>query len=224
MRREAIFALLAGCAAPAGGGPDHQARADCPAGTQRDGDVCRPLLVLDCPAGTSFREGIGCVATVAPEPLPSSSPTGAAATPTASSNATPPPDRSATGAPSADPSPALGPCGCKPADQICLMQCGPRPAPITTARPSREFDRAAASTGLIGAARSAQVCRRIPGPTGPGKVKLVFQPSGTVREASVDPPYADTPTGDCVLKLFVQITVPPFQGEPVAVSKTFRID
>ena len=229
MRFAPAFLVLVACAAPAGGPVDGERVAGCPAGTELDGDVCRPLLVLDCPEGSAFREGIGCVAIVAPEPsAPPSAPGAippASAHPTASS-APPPvaPERSPTPSKPAAENPEILPCGCRPGDQMCLMQCGPRPPPTNPMRPTKDFDRATASHGLIGAARAAQVCRRIPGPTGPGKVKLIFQPSGTVRQASVDPPYTDTPAGECVLKLFLQVTVPPFEGEPVAVSKTFRID
>jgi len=231
MRRAPAFLFLLGCAAPAGESAQGANAAGCPGGTERDGDVCRPLLVLDCPEGSTFREGVGCVAIVAAEPTattrpPASDPTGAARPTSTPTTPTPAPERSATTQhpPPVVENPVLLPCGCAPGDQMCLMQCGPRPLPVNPARPTRDFDRATASHGLIGAARAAQVCRRIPGPTGPGKVKLVFQPGGTVKTATIDPPYDGTPTGECVLKLFVQVTVPPFEGEPVAVAKTFRID
>ena len=229
MRRAPAFLFLLGCAAPAGESVHGGDAAGCPSGTHRDGDVCRPLLVLDCPEGSTFREGIGCVAIVAAEPT--AQPDAPRPGPSGASRPTSPPTRP-TAAPSVTTqpgppvveNPVLLPCGCAPGDQMCLMQCGPRPLPVNPARPTRDFDRTTASHGLIGAARAAQVCRRIPGPTGPGKVKLVFQPSGTVKTATIDPPYDGTPTGECVLKLFVQVTVPPFEGEPVSVAKTFRID
>lgn len=186
----------------------------CPAGTHLDGDACRPNLVLDCPSGTQFREGIGCVATVIEPEVTSSS----------TAPSTPPTAEPTTPAPSPTASTELGPCGCNANDLACLMRCGPQAPPLSTASRTGEFDRTLAANALTGAARAAQVCRRIPGPTGPGTIVVVFQPSGTVLRTTLREPYQGTPTGDCVEKLFQQTTVPAFKGDPVTVSKAFRID
>jgi hypothetical protein len=188
----------------------------CSPGTHLEGETCRPNVVLDCPGGTEFREGIGCVAIVIePTATPSA---------TASPPSTTPTTEPVTPVPSATASAQLNPCGCATNDLGCLMRCGPRAPPLSTASPTGEFDRNAAANAMTGAARAAQVCRRIPGPTGPGSIAVIFQPSGTVLRATVREPYKGTPTGDCVEKLFQQATVPAFKGDPVGVSKSFRID
>ncbi len=214
--------LLVGCSSPEQ--PDI-ARAPttdgCPPGTQLDGDVCRPRVVIDCPAGTTFREGVGCVAATVVEPPASANPTAAATTAAPAGTQPRPPAVGPT--PSAD-VPEPGPCGCRHDDTVCIMRCGPRPPPLATASRSGAFDRATAANALLGASRAAQVCRRIPGPTGPGTVVVVFEPNGTVSSAKVGEPYKGTPVGDCVERLFLQATVPAFQGEPVTVSRTFHIE
>jgi hypothetical protein len=217
MRVLALLAFAFGCSSsePAITARDDRA-STCPPGTHLEGETCRANVVLDCPAGTKFRDGIGCVAIVVE---PTATPSATASAPPTQTTAEP-----VTPAPSATASAELGPCGCRVNDLGCIMRCGPRPPPLATASPTGEFDRTAAANALTGAARAAQVCRRIPGPTGPGSIAVVFQPSGTVLRATVREPYAGTPTGDCVEKLFQQATVPAFRGDPVAVSKTFRID
>ncbi|NUO51622.1 MAG: hypothetical protein HOV80_22425, partial [Polyangiaceae bacterium] len=187
----------------------------CPPGTHLEADACRPNVVLDCPAGTQFRDGIGCVAIVA-------EPTATART-TSSAPPTTPTAEPVTPVPSATASAQLGPCGCPTNDLACLMRCGPQAPPLSTASRTGEFDRALAANALTGAARAAQVCRRIPGPTGPGSIVVIFQPSGTVLRTTVREPYQGTPTGDCVEKLFQQATEPAYKGDPEADSKTFRI-
>lgn len=192
----------------------------CPPGTWLVEGGCRPEVILDCPAGTAFREGIGCVAVVAP-----SAPTASSAAPVASTPAGPSPSATAvTPPPNATAAEPPGPCGCKQNDAVCIMACGPRPPPIATSSATGAFDRVAASHALMGAARAAQACRRIPGPTGPGSIVVVFEPSGVVSRATVSEPYKDTPAGTCVERLFLQATVPAFRGDPVSVTKTFRIE
>jgi predicted Zn finger-like uncharacterized protein len=88
-----------------------------------------------------------------------------------------------------------------------------------------EFDRAAAMSALGGAAGAASGCKKPDGPTGSGRVRVTFAPSGTVTSASVDgPPFAGTPVGGCVAAAFRNAHVPPFAGSPVAVSKSFSIN
>lgn len=216
MRVVVVLAFVIGCSSSEPAATARNGAGACPPGTHLEADTCRPNVVLDCPAGTQFREGIGCVAVVV-EPT-------ATARSTATTPPTAPTAEPITPVPSATASAQLGPCGCATNDFGCLMRCGPNAPPLSTASRTGEFDRALAANALTGAARAAQVCRRIPGPTGPGSIVVVFQPSGTVLRTTVREPYQGTPTGDCVEKLFQQTTVPAFKGDPVAVSKTFRID
>ena len=87
----------------------------------------------------------------------------------------------------------------------------------------RAFDRgaAAASLGSINVAS----CRQADGPTGAGHVKVTFQPSGTVSAVEVDePPFRGTSVGGCLAAKFRSAHVPPFDGAPVIVGKTFTLD
>ncbi len=106
--------------------------------------------------------------------------------------------------------------------------------PVETAKPAetappaaggKEFDRAAAMSALGGAAGAAKGCKKPDGPTGGGKVRVTFAPSGNVTSATVEgPPFAGTPVGGCVASAFRGARVPPFEGSPVAVSKSFSIN
>ena len=102
--------------------------------------------------------------------------------------------------------------------------------PAETAAPAgggggKEFDRAAAMSALGGAAGAAKGCKKPDGPTGGGKVRVTFAPSGNVTSATVEgPPFAGTPVGGCIASAFRGAHVPPFEGSPVAVSKSFSIN
>jgi len=140
-------------------------------------------------------------------------PSGAATVATAKPNATgaptgkptvdkPPPDKTtaptATQAPTAAPDPGGG---------------------------GKEFDRAAAMSALSRAAGAAKSCKKDDGPTGSGKVKVTFAPSGNVTSATVEgPPFAGTAVGGCVAAAFRSAHVPPFDGASISVSKTFTIN
>jgi hypothetical protein len=88
-----------------------------------------------------------------------------------------------------------------------------------------EFNRGAATSALGAAAGAAKGCKKPDGPTGSGRVKVTFAPSGNVTSAVVDgPPFAGTPVGGCVASAFRSARVPPFSGAPVTVSKSFNIN
>ncbi|WP_437316146.1 zinc-ribbon domain-containing protein [Sorangium sp. So ce385] len=88
-----------------------------------------------------------------------------------------------------------------------------------------EFNRGAASSALGAAAGSAKSCKKAGGPTGTGKVKVTFAPSGNVTSAEVQgAPFAGTSVGGCVARLFRGARVPAFGGGPVSVSKSFTIN
>jgi hypothetical protein len=55
---------------------------------------------------------------------------------------------------------------------------------------------------------------------------VVFQPSGSISSAEVlDPPFAGTPTGGCIVRAFMSMRIPPFASEhsPVTVIKSVSI-
>jgi predicted Zn finger-like uncharacterized protein len=100
--------------------------------------------------------------------------------------------------------------------------------PVATAAPSpdgAEFNRGAATSALGAAAGAAKSCKKPDGPTGSGRVKVTFAPSGNVTSAQVEgPPFAGTPVGGCIASAFRSAKVPPFSGPPVSVSKSFNIN
>ena len=108
----------------------------------------------------------------------------------------------------------------------------PEAAPEKTAAPAaaaeggtNEFNRGAATSALGGAAGSAKSCKKPDGPTGSGKVKVTFAPSGNVTSAQVQgAPFAGTSVGGCVAGVFRSARVPPFSGAPVSVTKSFNIN
>jgi hypothetical protein len=106
----------------------------------------------------------------------------------------------------------------------------PTPTPTATAAADpgaggRDFNKGAATTALSAAANSAKGCKQAGGPTGSASVRVVFAPSGNVTSANVQgPPFAGTPVGGCIASAFRGAHVPPFDGSPVAVSKTVNIN
>lgn len=79
------------------------------------------------------------------------------------------------------------------------------------------FDHKGAELELKRATRSAETC---PAVADDGKVKpaktsvtLVFAKDGSVAEATVPPPFADTRLGNCVLNAYRGLFVQPYAGE-----------
>jgi predicted Zn finger-like uncharacterized protein len=100
-----------------------------------------------------------------------------------------------------------------------------KPAETPTSGGGKDFDRAAASAALSRASGAARGCKKPDGPTGSGKVRVTFAPSGNVTSATVEgPPFAGTPVGGCIASAFRGARVPPFEGAPVSVSKTVNIN
>lgn len=90
--------------------------------------------------------------------------------------------------------------------------------------PKAEFNKGAASAALSAAAGAASGCRTGGDPAGSARVMVTFAPSGRVTQALVSgPPFAGTPTGGCIARAFRSAKVPPFEGSPVTVAKTARI-
>jgi hypothetical protein len=107
-------------------------------------------------------------------------------------------------------------------------EAAPTPVPEAPAPPppssGPEFDKAAANAALGSAAGAASGCRAPDDPQGTARVSVKFAPSGRVTSALVSgPPFAGTATGSCIAKAFRGISVPPFSGDPVTVSKSINI-
>jgi len=86
------------------------------------------------------------------------------------------------------------------------------------------FDREAASAELTRIAAAASSCKRPSGPTGAGRARVLFQMSGAASTAVLSPPFHASASEACLLDLFKTARVPRFGGQPVIVTKTFRID
>jgi len=84
------------------------------------------------------------------------------------------------------------------------------------------FNRDAATQALSSGASQVTNCRQSEGPYGDGKVQVTFDPSGRVTTANITGgPFVGTSVGECVLRIFRRVKVPPFSGVPVTVSKDF---
>jgi hypothetical protein len=87
------------------------------------------------------------------------------------------------------------------------------------------FDMDSAKTTLKAAAGAVQGCAKAGGPTGKGKIVIIFKHSGAVDSATIaDPPYAGTPVGTCVSGKFFSSHVPKFSGTSPELGKSFTID
>lgn len=181
-------------------------------------------------------------ALVAAPPTPTATPTAApsasavaAAAPTESPSATP----TATAAAVAAAAPGKGtdkPAGATPGPGAAASPASAPAKPEKTAEPAApaaaapaaggaEFNRGAASSALGGAAGAAKSCKKPDGPTGTGRVRVTFAPSGRVTSAVVEgPPFSGTSVGGCIASAFRGAHIPPFDGAPVAVSKSFTIN
>jgi len=87
------------------------------------------------------------------------------------------------------------------------------------------FNMGEAKARLAAAASAAQGCKKPDGPSGSGRVVVMFAPSGAAQSATVSgPPFEGTPTGACVAARFRGVKVPAFTGSPFSVSKSFSIN
>ncbi len=68
-------------------------------------------------------------------------------------------------------------------------------------------------------------CKRPDGPTGVGKVRVIFANDGTVMTSSViGAPFEGTPVGDCAAGRFKMAKVHSFDGPPGVTDYTFHIN
>ena len=108
---------------------------------------------------------------------------------------------------------------------VCGVGCASRPPRPTHAGPD-DFDRAAALSELSGAVtRAAKGCSRADGPLGAFRIAVTFATDGHVTASHIEGPFERVPSDaavrTCVEAMFIEITMPPFQGPPVTVHKTF---
>lgn len=183
----------------------------------------QPSAVVAAAATPTAVPSAAAVAAAAPTDSPSAAPTGAAAVAVAAAAPGKGTDKPAGAAPGPGAAPSPAATAAKPEKTA-------EPAAAATAAPApaaggAEFNRGAASSALGGAAGAAKSCKKPDGPTGTGRVKVTFAPSGRVTSAVVEgPPFAGTSVGGCVASAFRGAHIPPFDGAPVAVSKSFTIN
>lgn len=85
------------------------------------------------------------------------------------------------------------------------------------------FNTPAASRRLGEVAQSLAPCSEPTGPTGQGRARVLFAPTGRARSVALDAPYANTAVGACIEKMFLDVRVPAFGGQPVRVNKSFAL-
>jgi hypothetical protein len=90
----------------------------------------------------------------------------------------------------------------------------------TDSEKKRKFDEKQSKMEMSRATRSAESC---PGVVieqetkenkqrGETRVSVTFQEDGTVRQVSIPSPFDGTPVGECVMRAYKSIIVPPFTG------------
>lgn len=68
---------------------------------------------------------------------------------------------------------------------------------------------------------NASACAGAAGPNGAGHLSVTFGSDGAVQSVVVDPPFQGTARGDCMADQARAVHVPPFEGTPVRVGKSF---
>lgn len=89
----------------------------------------------------------------------------------------------------------------------------------TDAEKLKEFDKNQSTMELQRATRSAESCPGVVAgqetkakPRGEVTITITFQEDGTVKSASIPSPFDGTPVGDCVLRAYKAVIVPPYTG------------
>jgi hypothetical protein len=152
----------------------------------------------------------------------------AAVAPTPAPKAAPPPPAAASAAPR--PAPAMPVKAAAPRAPVAAAPVAPRPAATpsdavaSAPRAPRPFDETLATEQFEVAASKARACGQA-GPTrGSGRVRVVIQPWGRVgRVTHLNPDFAGTEVGECVMQAFLQIQLPPFDGNTRSIAGDFVI-
>ncbi len=93
------------------------------------------------------------------------------------------------------------------------------PAPLA----SKQVEQNAAKA-LARSATFAQSCQPARGPSGSGKVRVVYDPSGSVKSVEIlTARFRGTLTGSCVRQVFRRAKIPAFDGRAPTFIKTFNI-
>lgn len=85
-----------------------------------------------------------------------------------------------------------------------------------TLEAARRIDRAARLTGVCIAQKDMHTMTRI---------RITFEHSGHATNVEIDDgPFVGTPQGACITRIMRGVSVPAFQGSPVIMRRSFRID
>ena len=83
----------------------------------------------------------------------------------------------------------------------------------------KAFDRKQVDLELKRATRSAESCPGVVAeeekkehPRGDTRVSITFQEDGTVKQVSIPSPFDGTPIGECVVRAYKAVIVPPYKG------------
>lgn len=106
-------------------------------------------------------------------------------------------------------------------DAFAIVDSGASGASAATRNPPQTFDREKAAAALAQSLEKVAECRTPDGPTGPGHARITFAASGDVTNVEMDPPFAGNSVGECLAKKLRTAKVPPFDGDPVTLGKTF---
>jgi predicted Zn finger-like uncharacterized protein len=159
--------------------------------------------------------------------------TGAAASASAASEAPAAPASAGPAATAAATETTAAPTAAAPPTptKVASQSATPHEAPVAAARPAaaaesdQPFNMGEAKARLAAVAGAVQACKKPSGPTGTGRVVVVFGPSGAAQSANVTgDPFEGTATGGCVAAHFRAVRVPAFGGSPFSVSKSFSIN
>jgi hypothetical protein len=99
------------------------------------------------------------------------------------------------------------------------------PTGSTEEEKKRQWDDNYAALELRRASRSAETCPESvteKSPKGKAKVTLLFVNDGHAKDPTVDPPYADTAVGKCILRAMGAVIVKNFEGSPKTIH--YEID
>ena len=118
----------------------------------------------------------------------------------------------------------------KPAPSVSAPVAAPPPPPVDpTPEPpaappaaSAHFSVAAARRALDAVSGDVMKCRRDK-TWGVAQAKVTFANDGSVGQVVVGPPFAGTPTGQCVKDTMSAVQVPPFGGEPAVFVAQFFV-
>jgi hypothetical protein len=89
--------------------------------------------------------------------------------------------------------------------------------------PERALDTNHAALVLAEASSQLDHCAEPGGPTGPGRVNVLFGASGAAKTAQVSAPFTHTSVGSCIVAAYAKTRVAAFSGPDVIVQTTFTL-